>query len=95
MSYTLYIASKSILYTLSSVKKCFLDSLSVLFRGAQDPPEHGGGGEQGAQGEGRAALEAVRANRGRRMDFQDFPRFHYVVSKSVLLTLDSVKKCHI
>ena len=30
MSYTLYIASKSVLYTLHSVRKYLLDSLSVL-----------------------------------------------------------------
>ena len=31
MSYTLYVASKSVLGTLDSVKKCLVDSLSVRF----------------------------------------------------------------
>ena len=30
MSYTLHIVSKSVLHTLHSVKKCLIDSLSVL-----------------------------------------------------------------
>ena len=30
MSYTYYIVSKSVLYILDSVKKCLIDSLSVL-----------------------------------------------------------------
>ena len=36
MYFTLYIALKSIIYTLYSVKKCLIDSLSVLFRGLRD-----------------------------------------------------------
>ena len=39
MSYTLYIVSKSVLYALDSVKKCLIDSLSVLSKVIMaDPP---------------------------------------------------------
>ena len=39
VSETLYIASKSVLYTLYSVTKCLIDSLSVLFEVYQELDE--------------------------------------------------------
>ena len=37
----LYVVSRSVFYTLYSVKKCLLDSLSVLFRGGRGGGVHG------------------------------------------------------